>query len=253
MKTRTIVSGLGAVAIGVSVLFTALKTTSVLREEDSDELPQEIYSVSAPANTDHKDSVKAGQKMMDRCFIFKNDDGSIDEIVKLDDIVGKKTPFLDGGYVFKVPSEDRKLLERLVFAEAGTTETFKGQVAIAAEVLNRVQSPDFPDTIPEVLAQEGQYYPDGIPYWTDTEGVWRPVYDSDITVKTEAAVELALEGADPTEKILGGTGALYHYEPIISRGDGKEYILHQIKIGAHKFYRSQMGLPGYENQLEMVP
>ena len=250
MEVKTAIGTIGAIGVALALLYTAM---NAYPEERTDPEIESISYNSVSCNTREIDEISSeGSKMLERGFYFKNPDGSIDEIVYLKDIQGKVTPFYDGAYVFQVSDDDRKLLMRLVFAEAGTTGKLKEQVAIAAEVLNRMQSPDFPDTIPEVLAQENQYYPGGVPYWTDSNGDWRPVYDSDVSTKVEAAVELALEGADPTEKALGGTGALYHYEPIASRGDGKEYIHHQIKIGDHKFYRSQVGLPGYKN-VEMVP
>lgn len=50
------------------------------------------------------------------------------------------------------------LLARIVRAEA-QTEPFEGKVAVAAVVLNRVESPKFPNTIREVIYQRGQFQP----------------------------------------------------------------------------------------------
>ena len=251
-----------AIALAVNVAIR------IAKYPERDINAEETYQISF--EQEEKPEVKqktTGNQMVERVFTLKNDDESIDEIVPLKELLGT-TPFVEGTYQCEIPLEDRKrlreegvkefeisledrkLLERLVFAEAGTTEGLKGQVAIAAEVLNRLYSPDFPNTIPEVLSQENQYYPDGISYWTDPEGISRPVYDSDIPEKTKFAVDLALSGADPTELKLGGTGAFYHYNPELSRGDGKEYIIDQMKIGNHMFYRNQDGLPGHT---EMVP
>ncbi len=50
------------------------------------------------------------------------------------------------------------LLARIVRAEA-QSEPFEGKVAVASVVLNRVESPKFPDTIKEVIFQPGQFQP----------------------------------------------------------------------------------------------
>lgn len=51
-----------------------------------------------------------------------------------------------------------RLLERLVMAEAGG-ESLVGQIAVANVVLNRMQSSLFPDTLTEVVFQDGQFTP----------------------------------------------------------------------------------------------
>ncbi|NLG24516.1 MAG: spore cortex-lytic enzyme [Clostridiales bacterium] len=55
-------------------------------------------------------------------------------------------------------SSDLNLLARLVYAEA-RGESYKGQVAVAAVVLNRVRSSKFPNTIAGVIYQAGQFSP----------------------------------------------------------------------------------------------
>ena len=56
------------------------------------------------------------------------------------------------GYV----SADHRLLSRLVHAEA-RGESYKGQVAVAAVVLNRVSSASFPNTVSGVVYQSGAF------------------------------------------------------------------------------------------------
>lgn len=53
-------------------------------------------------------------------------------------------------------NEEVELLARLVNAEAGSG-AWETQVAAASVILNRVQSDTFPDTIHDVIYQEGQY------------------------------------------------------------------------------------------------
>ena len=49
-----------------------------------------------------------------------------------------------------------EMLAQLVEAEAGN-QTFEGKCLVVDCVLNRVESPEFPDTISEVIFQEGQF------------------------------------------------------------------------------------------------
>lgn len=90
-------------------------------------------------------------------------------------------------------------------AEAGNSE-FEAQVAIAAEVLNRVESSEFPNTIYEVLMRPGQYY-DGVPQITGSDGQKRNITPLDITDSVKEAVAQAYFGEDPTN------GAYFHVTP----------------------------------------
>lgn len=95
-----------------------------------------------------------------------------------------------------VSDEEITLLARAVYSEA-RGEPFQGQVAIAAVILNRVEDPNFPDTISAVIYQP----------WAFTA-----VHDGQfwLTPNQEAydAVEAALAGEDPSE------GAVFYYNPV---------------------------------------
>jgi N-acetylmuramoyl-L-alanine amidase len=58
----------------------------------------------------------------------------------------------------KLSKSDIDLLAKIVRAEANT-EPFEGQVAVAAVVLNRMESPKFPNTVRDVIYQPGQFQP----------------------------------------------------------------------------------------------
>lgn len=54
---------------------------------------------------------------------------------------------------------DLMLLSRIIYAEAGSEWlSDEWKMSVGEVVLNRVASPEFPNTIAEVLAQPGQYY-----------------------------------------------------------------------------------------------
>lgn len=96
-----------------------------------------------------------------------------------------------GGY----SSSDVTLLARLVYAEA-RGEPYKGQVAVAAVVLNRVRSSEFPNTIAGVIYQKNAF---------------SCVSDGQINLTPNAeskrAAQDALGGWDPSG------GSLYYYNP----------------------------------------
>ena len=114
-------------------------------------------------------------------------------------------------------SADHRLLSRLVYAEA-RGETYKGQVAVAAVVLNRVSSASFPNTISGVIFQSGAFS-------CVSNGSINNTPDSSAI---RAALD-ALNGWDPTG------GCLYYYNP---RGTDDAWIrTRTVKtvIGNHQF------------------
>lgn len=92
-------------------------------------------------------------------------------------------------------SADHRLLAKLVYAEA-RGESYKGQVAVAAVVLNRVASSEFPNTISGVIYQSKAFS------CVDNGSINNTPDSSSI----KAALD-ALNGWDPTG------GCLYYYNP----------------------------------------
>lgn len=58
----------------------------------------------------------------------------------------------------KVSADDRTLLAAIIFCEAGG-EPYEGKVAVGAVIMNRVRSGKFPNSIPGVIYQRGQFGP----------------------------------------------------------------------------------------------
>ena len=92
-------------------------------------------------------------------------------------------------------SGDVDLLARLISAEA-RGEPYTGQVAVGAVVLNRVESPAFPNTMSGVIYQSGAFtcLSDG-QFW------------GEVTDSSYKAARDALNGWDPSG------GALYYFNP----------------------------------------
>jgi len=118
--------------------------------------------------------------------------------------------------------EDIDLLARLVNAEA-KGEPFKGKIAVAATVLNRVKDPRYPDTIPGVIYQ----YNHGFQYCPVRNGeIQRPANED-----AYRAVEAALKGEDPT----GGALSFFNPEKSFNRWIRSRPYL--TKIGNHIFVK----------------
>ena len=115
-----------------------------------------------------------------------------------DGIAGPKTLLylgLDSGSQGGYTSNDVYLLAKVIEAEA-RGEGYKGQVAVGAVILNRVDHSSFPDSISGVVYQSGAF---------------DCVYDSNWGVEpsttAKKAASDAINGWDPTG------GAIYYYNP----------------------------------------
>ena len=97
-----------------------------------------------------------------------------------------------GGY----DSGDYELLARTISAEA-RGETYLGQVAVGAVILNRIEHPSFPDTLSGVIYQKGAFS------CLDDGQFYEPVADS-----AYSAARDAINGLDPSG------GAIYYYNPV---------------------------------------
>ena len=128
---------------------------------------------------------------------------------------------LSGGSVqaasASIISADHRLLSRLVYAEA-RGETYKGQVAVAAVVLNRVASASFPNTISGVIFQSGAFS-------CVSNGSINNTPDS---TAVRAALD-ALNGWDPTG------GCLYYYNPKATNDQWIRTRTVKTVIGNHQF------------------
>ncbi|MCI8309233.1 MAG: spore cortex-lytic enzyme [Clostridia bacterium] len=122
----------------------------------------------------------------------------------VDGIVGPKTLTALGiktssssnsGNTSSSNSSNLNLLSRLVYSEA-RGEPYKGQVAVAAVVLNRVANSSFPNTISGVIYQSGAF---------------DVVSDGQINMSPDStaikAAQDALNGWDPT------SGCIYYFNP----------------------------------------
>ena len=124
-----------------------------------------------------------------------------------------------GGTSIGYKNTDVTLLARLVSAES-KGEPYRGQVAVAAVVLNRVKSSSFPNSIPDVIYQPGAFSP------VANGEIWKNPTSSAVNAANEA-----LTGTDPAY------GALFFFNPAKT---SNRYIWSRpqiIQIGKHIFAR----------------
>ncbi len=116
-----------------------------------------------------------------------------------------------------ITSSDHRLLARLVHAES-RGEPYKGKVAVAAVVLNRVKSSQFPNTISGVIYQKGAF---------------SCVSDGQINLSPDdesiRAARDAMNGWDPTG------GCLYFYNPKATNDKWIRTRTVKTVIGRHSF------------------
>lgn len=114
-------------------------------------------------------------------------------------------------------TSDTWLLAKLIAAEA-RGETYKGQVAVGAVVLNRVAHSSFPDSIAGVIYQTGAF--DCV-----TDSNWNVAPDA----TSRRAAQDALNGWDPTG------GAIYYYNPNTATNSWIRSRTVVAHIGRHVF------------------
>lgn len=234
----------GALALTLVVAFAAIVLFSVQQTsklEDAAAYGQDIEAAVLKEGSRGSD-VKAVQDKLRRWGYYT---GSVDgiygpktkEAVKYfqrkngltaDGIVGKKTFEALGmmeqanaggsqssgnGYT----NSDTYLLARCIYGEA-RGESYTGQVAVGAVVLNRVRSSDFPNTISGVIYQKHAF---------------TAVSDGQINLTPDQtainAAKDAMNGWDPTG------GCLYYYNPVTATSEwifSRETV---ITIGKHVF------------------
>lgn len=109
------------------------------------------------------------------------------------------------------------LLARIIYAEA-RGESYKGQVAVGAVVMNRMSASGFPDSIRGVIEQPRAFtaVDDGQYQLTPDQTAYQAAQD-------------AVRGYDPTN------GALYYFNPDTATSDWIWTRKQTVKIGRHIF------------------
>lgn len=116
-------------------------------------------------------------------------------------------------------ASDAYLLAKIAYAEAGG-EDIEGQALVIRVVLNRVWADDFPDTVSDVIFQEGQF-----------AGVQSEAWDViDLPDSAWAALELVESGWDESQ------GATYFCTDKESNWH-REHLQYLFTHGGHLFFK----------------
>nr|WP_245705160.1 spore cortex-lytic enzyme [Alteribacillus persepolensis] len=112
---------------------------------------------------------------------------------------------------------DIQIMSNAVYGEA-RGEPYVGQVAVAAVIINRIESPTFPNTASGVIFEPRAFTAvmDGQIYMTPNEEARKAVLD-------------AINGQDPSE------GSLYYYNPVTATSDWVAQRPQVKTIGKHVF------------------
>lgn len=203
--------GLGALGVYIMVENTN-QVTSVATASDNKAIQRRLQELGY-----YNGAIDGiyGTQTRNAVIEFQDDYG-----ITADGIVGARTLQmlgLSGGSGNGSTSSDLYLLAKCVYAEA-RGEPYTGQVAVAAVILNRVESPDFPNTISGVVYQP----------WAFTA-----VYDGQINLEPNQscynAAQDALNGWDPTY------GCLYYYNPVTATSQWIFSRKTVVTIGKHVF------------------
>jgi N-acetylmuramoyl-L-alanine amidase len=151
-----------------------------------------------------------GSDTLESLMKFQKDYG-----ITADGIAGKQT--WETLKKVSVNQTELDLLARIIYAEA-RGESYKGQVAVGAVVMNRLASSSFPDTIKEVIEQPRAFT-------AVDDGQYRLKPDS---TAYKAALE-AVKGYVPTN------GALYFFNPVTATSKWIWSLKQTVKIGKNIF------------------
>ncbi len=220
-------------AIVFLLAFTVLLFTSYLQRENTDSI-QTLSKIGSRGN-----EVRQIQKKLKELGYYK---GSVDGIygtgtqkavrsfqrncgITADGVAGPKTLKYLGlspsssGSSGTYSSSDVNLLAKLIAAEA-RGESYTGQVAVGAVVLNRVSHSSFPDTVAGVIYQKGAFSCVNDSNWS--------VSPNSTSLK---AARDCINGWDPSG------GAIYYYNPAKTSNSFMHSRPVITTIGRHVFCR----------------
>lgn len=131
---------------------------------------------------------------------------------------------LGGSGHYTLTAEEREVLYRIVEAEAGG-EGYRGKLLVANVILNRVASPEFPDTVKQVVFADRQFSP-------VSDGRY---YQVNVASETRQAVDRALQGENIAQ------GALYFMAKAQAAPSAAAWFDSSLtwlfRYGCHDFYK----------------
>ena len=232
---RRIVIGLLTFLSITSLMLLTKTAFDVVKQRHSENIitsaQNQANNIITSAKNQEKDIITSAQKEADAILTKAKTDSEIVKQIETKDAKEKAQAITETAEVkadkivdnaINTKIDDVQVLLNITEAEAGD-QPLKGKAAVAATIKNRVESNQFKaDTIKEVVYAPGQFDP-------VTNGTIDTVRPSASTIE---AVKIALEGKDYSN------GALYFYNPRISRGSNASWfntLQTTTIIGEHVF------------------
>ena len=226
MRVRKVVNGMAFMIIMAGVLFTGYRVYEVRHKA----IGAVVISIG-----DRGEDVRAlQQRLKDLGYYNGSVDGiygegtyeavrqfQLNNALAADGIAGDVTigalGLTLGGDRRNISDADVEIIARAIYGE-GRGEPYEGQVAIGAVILNRVEDPDFPDTVSGVVYQKGAFdaVRDGQINLTPDETAYQAALD-------------AINGWDPSG------GALYYWNPQTATSPWIRTVPVTRAIGRHVF------------------
>lgn len=125
----------------------------------------------------------------------------------------------NNSFIISATNDDVTLLARLIQAE-GESEPMIGKIAIGSVVVNRVQHPDFPNSIFDVIMQPQQF---------EAVTSCRIFNINKLDPECIIAAKKALKGEDPTN------GAIFFYNPSTAMNQWIKSKKVNMTLGKHNF------------------
>jgi N-acetylmuramoyl-L-alanine amidase len=151
------------------------------------------------------------------------DDKTLDSLIRFQQDYGLAADGIAGKHTWttlkqvSVNKTELDLLAKIIYAEA-RGESYQGQVAVGAVVMNRLASTDFPDTVKAIIEQPRAF-----------TAVDDGQYQLQPNATAYRAAQDAVKGADPTG------GALYYFNPETATSKWIWSRKQTVKIGRHIF------------------
>ena len=208
-----------AVVVCIAVLVIPIASRASYRKGDSGEMVTQIQTKLKNWGyyTGEVDGIFGSQTDSAVRYFQKRNGLTVDGIVGRETLaaLGLRDTASSGSSSY---SAEIQLLARTIAAE-GRGESYLGQVAIGAVIMNRVEHPSFPNSISGVIYQSGAF-----------EAVLNGhIWETPVPAEcTRAAVE-AYNGYDPTY------GCLYYYNPAKTSNKWMTSKPVYMVIGSHYF------------------
>lgn len=203
-------------AVDACMLMLAISTTDLIKSQETRNRAQQIpcfttvYALDSEVEQSTKSTAWRG---VSRRTAPMQAVAAVEKVAPIENAASTETES-------QMEDSDGEILKQIAMAEA-EGESVEGKALVMRVVLNRVQSDSFPDSVQDVVFQEGQFEP-----------VWNGRYYS---VEPDEgcleAYEMILDGWDESD------GALYFVAADCQNHWHRNNLTYLFTVGNHEFYK----------------